>query len=337
MAEPLENAPAKLSASSQETSGGEETPSSSADAQPHMNPPVNRFLVIRKFLSKPTLSASTPQFFENFSTYRIELLKERCKGNLNDRIPPPHIVGDLLQVDIDEEGDVGFLAGPSPFDRFTPAKTSDTPTQYIFRLGKSLKSVDCIGAWGFSEIAKKRLLEASLKPSRRTLGSFDASREDGVTIVPELQDENEKEEDVREVAGLSSQPELPKEEEQKEEVNREREVEEVAELKNESESLDEPLRHTTPRYRTEQINYDIPPAPMPPPVDPAAFEGFNPILPPEPDTPLDDLKNSRTPSPSRPESRPPPDATQVPSPSALDLLFSSPESDDTQTTHEASE
>ncbi|KAG8912483.1 hypothetical protein FRC00_004413 [Tulasnella sp. 408] len=335
MAEPIENSPEKLSASPQETSGGEEALSSSADAHPHMNPPVNRFLIIRNFLSKPTLSTSTPQLFENFSTYRIELLKERCKGNLNDRIPPPHIVGDLLQVDIDEVGDVGFLAGPNPFDRFNPSKTSDTPTQYIFRLGKSLKSVDCIGAWSFSETAKKRLLEASLKPSRRTLGSFDACREDGVTIVPELQDENKTEEDVREVAGLSSQPELPKEEEQEEEANHEREVEEVAQLKNES--LDEPLRHATPRYRTEPINYDIPPAPMPPPVDPAAFEGFNPILPPEPDTPSDDLKNSRTPSPSRPESRTPPGATQVSSASALRLLFSPSDPDDAQTSHKASE
>ncbi|KAG8923027.1 hypothetical protein FRC00_006721, partial [Tulasnella sp. 408] len=338
---------------------------------PRAQPSIDRFEIIRKSTSKSTICSSLPHILRKIKTYRTNITIQSYMKNAR-RPPPPYIVDDHLQADIDEptkalgrgvsiiidralvyiseEGDIAFLLGPNPFSRFSSTAT-DNPTQYIFSLGKSSKDVDALGAWsplavelpnverheaiceklgdsaknweypiactpiifkGFSERAKRRILEASLEPQKRTLGAIDVSLEDGVTLFTEVERAEEKEEgDVRDVADESTLPAQSTQQGPEKEAHCEGETQGVVPALYS-------VMPTKAGSRASEVNYDLPPAPMPPPVDRSVFASFNPVLPPEPDTPFDDSEDGTTSPPPNPEDQ---QVVQPASPSALRALF----------------
>ncbi|KAG8900311.1 hypothetical protein FRC01_010179, partial [Tulasnella sp. 417] len=178
---------------------------------------------------------------------------------------------------------------------------------------------------GFSEKAKRRVLEAAMDPEDRTLGPIDACLEDGVIFLTTAKVAKEKEEQtVRSAPGGTPSAAQSQEQDSKEEAGREGEVKEVAP------APDSVLAPITPRKLAPKVDYDIPPAPMPPPVDRSIFEDFNPVLPPEPDTPFDDKEDPTSPPPPQQEEHQADKLDQPPSPSALRSLFEL--SDDKQST-----
>ncbi|KAG9036301.1 hypothetical protein FS837_001707 [Tulasnella sp. UAMH 9824] len=261
------------------------------------------------------------------------------------------IITDRALVYISAKGDIAFLLGPNPFSRFSSTAV-DNPTQYIFSIGKSRKDIDALGAWSplatelpgverddsiceklgesaknweypiactpiifkvFSDKAKRRVLEAALEPQKRTLSAVDVSLEDGVTLFTQAERaEENKEGDVRYVADEGTLP-----------TQSTKVPEEDADCQGETKGVVPALRSvmlTTSGSRAPKFNHDLPAAPMPPAVDRSVFVGFNPILPPEPDTPLDDSEDPTTSPPSHPEDQ---QIVQPPSPSALRVLFES--------------
>ncbi|KAG8915686.1 hypothetical protein FRC01_003546, partial [Tulasnella sp. 417] len=320
-----------------------------SDAQTQ-HPSTDRFRMIRKHQPESALCSSKAHILRKIKTYRTDITIQSYMKNAK-RPPPSYIVGDHLQADVDErtkalgegasvildralvyiseEGDVGFLLGPYPFG-VSSSTAIPNPTQYVFRFGKSSKDIDALGAWsplpvdipgverneaiceklgesaknweypirctpiifrGFSERAKQIVLEAALKPQSRTLGAIDVFLEDGVTISTEPEAVEEKELDkVRGPAAASPSPVQP--------------------------------QPTAPGKGGAKIDYDLPPAPMPPPVDPSVFEDFDPVLPPEPDTPFDDQENPTNPAPPKQEEQQADQHVDRPlSPSAFHSLF----------------
>ncbi|KAG8923012.1 hypothetical protein FRC00_006738, partial [Tulasnella sp. 408] len=331
-------------------------------------PSTDRFQLIRKYAPKSTVCSSSSHILRKIKTFRTDITIQSYMKNAG-RPPPPYIVDDHLQADIDEalgsgtsiitdralvyisdKGDVGFFLGPNPFSRFSSTAV-DNPTQYIFSIGKSSKDIDALGAWsplavelpgverdetlceklgesaknweypiactpiifkGFSEKAKRSVLEAALEPQKRTLGAIDVSLEDGVTLFTEVERAEEKEEgDVRDVADEGTSPAQSTQQGPQKEADCEGETQGVV-----------PALHsvvpTKAGSRASEVNYDLPPAPMPPPVDRSVFASFNPVLPPEPDTPFDDSEDGTTSPPPNPEDQ---QVVQPASPSALRALF----------------
>ncbi|KAG8945831.1 hypothetical protein FRC04_012278 [Tulasnella sp. 424] len=183
-------------------------------------------------------------------------------------------------------------------------------------------SVNCISIVfrSFSDKARKRLLELALPPSQRTLRPIDVLLEDGVTNLPKLEDGEEEPEWEGIRAGTPPSPASPSieghgtdEEEQKTEEG---------DVHVGNEQSDELGRGNAERNRPLQINYDIPPAPMPSAVDPSVFEGFDSVLPPEPDTPSDSAKSPKAPPTPKPEDQQSHRTAQISSPSAIRALFS---------------
>ncbi|KAG8917413.1 hypothetical protein FRC01_002464 [Tulasnella sp. 417] len=280
------------------------------------------------------------------------LLKDFLQAGINEALGKgASIILDRPLIHIAEEGDVGFLVGPNPL---ASAMAADS-TRYIFRSGKSKRDVDALGAWtalpvelpgierhetiyeklaesakgsweypvrctpiffrSFSEKAKKRVLEAAMEPQDRTLEPIDACLEDGVTFLTMAKVAEEKEEHtVRNAPGASPSAAQSQEQGSEEGAGRGEEVKKV------TPDPDSVLSPTIPKKQAATIDYDIPPAPMPPPVDSSVFENFNPVLPPEPDTPFSDDEDPATPLLPQEEHQAD-KLDRPPSPSALRSLF----------------